>query len=168
MQKISLKSCWIDQNLKEKFTIRTISLEDINDFLNLRRIMFESMDDAGELLEKSLKITKEYFLRTIPTGEFKGWIVDSPSKNAIAAGGLVIDQHPPTSANFSGKHGYIMNLVVIEEYRRQGIGKMIMETIIKWLKSEHIEKVTLYASEMGLSLYQKLGFEQGTEMWKKI
>ena len=154
--------------MKENFIVRTITVEDINEFINLRRIMFESMDDAGDLLEKSLEKVKHYFLKTIPTGEFKGWIVDSPSKKAIAAGGLVIDQHPPTSTNFSGKHGYIMNLVVIEEYRRQGIGKMIMETIIEWLKSEHIEKVTLYTSEMGLSLYQKLGFKHGTEMWKKI
>ena len=154
--------------MKEKFTIRAITVDDINDFINLRRIMFESMDDSGDLLEKSLEKVKIYFQKTIPTGEFKGWIVDSPSKIAIGAGGLVIDQHPPTSSNISGKHGYIMNLVVIEEYRRQGIGKMIMETIINWLKSQHIEKVTLYTSEMGLSLYQQLGFKHGTEMWKKI
>ena len=154
--------------MKEKFSIREVTVDDINDFINLRRIMFESMDDGGELLEKSLKIAKKYFLKAIPTGEFKGWIVDSPSKKAIAAGGLVIDQHPPTSANFSGKQGYVMNLVVIEEYRRQGIGKIIMETITKWLKSQHIEKVTLNASDMGISLYQKLGFKQGTEMLKKI
>ena len=154
--------------MKEKFVIREVTVDDIDDFIILRRIMFESMDDAGELLEKSLEIAKEYFLKTIPTGEFKGWIIDSPSKIGIAAGGLVIDQHPPTSGNFSGKQGYVMNLVVIEEYRKQGIGKMIMETIIKWLKSQHVEKITLYASDMGLSLYQRLGFEQGTEMWKKI
>lgn len=43
-----------------------------------------------------------------------------------------------------------------------------METIIKWLKSEHIEKITLYTSEMGLSLYQELGFKHGTEMWKNL
>lgn len=154
--------------MKEKFTIRAITVDNINDFINLRRIMFESMDDAGELLEKSLEIAKHYFRKTIPTGEFKGWIVDSPSKINIAAAGLVIDQHPPTSSNMSGKQGYVMNMVVIEEYRRQGIGKMIMETIIKWLKTQHIEKITLYASEMGLSLYHELGFKQGTEMWKKI
>ena len=154
--------------MKEKFTIREATVNDINDFVNLRRIMFESMDDAGELLEKSLEVANLYFREKIPTGEFKGWIVDSQSKIGIAAGGLVIDQHPPTSSNFSGKQGYAMNLVVIEEYRRQGIGKMIMETIIEWLKSQHIEKITLYASEMGLSLYQELGFKQGTEMWKKI
>ena len=112
--------------MKEKFTIREVSINDINDFLILRRIMFESMDDAGDLLEKSLEIAKNYFLKTIPTGEFKGWIVDSLSKIGIAAGGLVIDQHPPTSSNFSGKQGYVINLVVIEEYRRQGIVKMIM------------------------------------------
>ena len=154
--------------MKEKFTIREATVNDINDFVNLRRIMFESMDDAGELLEKSLEVANLYFREKIPTGEFKGWIVDSQSKIGIAAGGLVIDQHPPTSSNFSGKQGYAMNLVVIEEYRRQGIGKMIMETIIEWMKSQHIEKITLYASEMGLSLYQELGFKQGTEMWKKI
>lgn len=154
--------------MKEKFTIREATVNDINDFVNLRRIMFESMDDAGELLEKSIEVANLYFREKIPTGEFKGWIVDSQSKIGIAAGGLVIDQHPPTSSNFSGKQGYVMNLVVIEEYRRQGIGKMIMETIIEWLKSQHIEKITLYASEMGLSLYQELGFKQGTEMLKKI
>ncbi|QEE15617.1 GNAT family N-acetyltransferase [Promethearchaeum syntrophicum] len=154
--------------MQEKFIIREVSLKDISDFLNLRRIMFESMEDSGELLEKSLVKAKNYFRKTIPTGEFKGWIVDSPSQIGIASGGLVIDQHPPSSSNMSGKQGYVMNLVVIEEYRRQGIGKMIMETIIKWLKTEHIEKVTLHASDMGLPLYQELGFKHGTEMWKKI
>jgi len=154
--------------MKEKFMIREITVEDINDFVNLRRIMFESMDNSGDLLEKSLIIAKNYFLKTIPTGEFKGWIVDSQTKNCIATAGLVIDRHPPTSSNMSGKQGYVMNMVVIEEYRRQGIGTLIMDTIIKWLKSEDIEKVTLHTSEMGLPLYQELGFKQGTEMWKKI
>ena len=154
--------------MKEKFIIREVTLNDINDFLNLRRIMFESMGDTGLLLEKSIEVVGHYFRKTIPMGEFKGWIVDSPSKIGIAAGGLVIDQHPPTPSNISGKQGYIMNLVVIEEYRRQGVGKLIMETIIKWLKSKQIEKVTLYTSEMGLPLYQDLGFKHGTEMWKKI
>jgi ribosomal protein S18 acetylase RimI-like enzyme len=77
---------------------------------------------------------------------------------------VVIDQHPPGPANLSGQIGYIMNLVTDPGYRRQGIARRVMETMLVWLAQQGIYRVTLHATKVGRSLYEELGFVPSNEL----
>jgi GNAT superfamily N-acetyltransferase len=61
-----------------------------------------------------------------------------------------------------------MNVVTVFAYRRQGIARRVMQTILCWMEEQGIQRVTLHATEMGRPLYQELGFETGNDMWLRL
>ena len=151
--------------MAEIFNIRLATTKDISDLVRLRRLMFEWM---GYTEKKSLddndKANELYFSKSIPEGNFLGWVAQTKIGKTIGCGGLVIDQHPPGPSNLSGKIGYIMNISVDPEFRHQGVAKEILKIILTYLKNNNITVSTLHASEMGKSLYEKAGYIPTNEM----
>ena len=148
-----------------EITIRQATVADIPDLVRLRRAMFEAMgfDDPAQL-DAADAAAAAYFAETIPTGEFHGWLAIASANEAVGSGGAVIVQHPPGPSNLSGRAGYIMNVVTVPSYRRRGIGRHIMQAMLKWLTEQGIHRVELHTTEMGQPLYEDLGFVDGHEM----
>ena len=150
-------------------TIRLATIKDIPDLIHLRHLMFEWMGHTEKLNLDTNDIENEkYFQRAIPDSSFIGWLAFTKNNKAIASGGLVIDQHPPGPSNPSGKIGYIMDISVEPDFRKQGIAKEILKRILMYLKDKNITLVSLHASEMGKSLYEKSGFRPTNEMRLKM
>lgn len=155
--------------MKGNYSIRVATLNDIDDLIRLRRLMFEWMNYSDpDILDKNDFYNKEYFSRTIPNKNFIGWLVINAEGRSIASGGLVIDQHPPSPSNPSGKIGYIMNISVEPDFRQQGIAKKILKEILQFLQEQEITLASLHSSEMGKILYEKSGFKTTNEMKIKV
>jgi GNAT superfamily N-acetyltransferase len=58
-----------------------------------------------------------------------------------------------------GNIGWLGTIIVLPEYRRQGIGKAITKNLIEYCRSKDCTSQLLTASEMGESIYRRLGFE---------
>jgi GNAT superfamily N-acetyltransferase len=145
--------------------VRPASEADVPDLVRLRRMMFEAMgvNDSAHL--DALDAAAEaYFAEAVPGGSFQAWLAVTSTGLAVGAGGVVIDQHPPSPGNLSGQVGTIMNLVTDPHHRRCGIARRIMEVIIKWLAEQGIQWVSLHATGMGRPLYEELGFVESNEM----
>jgi ribosomal protein S18 acetylase RimI-like enzyme len=54
---------------------------------------------------------------------------------------------------------WLGTIIVLPEYRRQGIGKKVTTNLIDYCRSKGCTSHLLTASEMGESVYRKLGFE---------
>jgi ribosomal protein S18 acetylase RimI-like enzyme len=145
--------------------IRQATEDDIPALVRLRRTMFESMgyDDPAQLAAAD-KAAAAYFDAAIPKGEFYGWLAIAATGQAVGSGGAVIDRHPPGPNNLSGQSGYVMNISTDPGYRRQGIARRMIQTIVRWLAECGIQHITLHATEMGQPLYRELGFTAGNEM----
>lgn len=155
--------------MEKEFTIRKAKISDIEDLVRLRRVMFESMGfDNQDQLNSADKAAKSYFKHSIEKNEFYGWLAVSGKDEIIGTGGLVIDQHPPGPANLSGKIGYIMNLVTDPKYRRKGIARKIMLSMLNWLRETDITLSSLHASKDGKSLYDEIGYLETNEMRLKL
>ncbi|MDY7041547.1 MAG: GNAT family N-acetyltransferase [Chloroflexota bacterium] len=151
--------------VNEGITVRRATVTDVRDLVRLRRVMFEAMSfDDPVQLDAADAASAAYFAEAIPAGKFHGWLAVTSAGVAVSSGGVVIDQHPPGPGNLSGQVGYIMNVVTIPPYRRQGIARRIMRVMLKWLADQGIQRVTLHATEMGRSLYAALGFADSNEM----
>jgi GNAT superfamily N-acetyltransferase len=61
--------------------------------------------------------------------------------------------------------GVIGNVVVRPEYQRGGMGRMLMEHALDWLRSQGARQVSLDASAAGRSLYRRLGFTDVASSW---
>ena len=149
----------------EDVEIRLATVQDIPDLVRLRRIMFEAMGyDDKTKLDKADQAAKEFFIKAIPEGSFWGWVAITNKGDYIGSGGVVIDQHPPCPHNLTGQIGYIMNLVTIPEFRRHGIARKIMQSMVQWLVKKGIKTISLHSTEMGKTLYEELGFVESNEM----
>lgn len=66
--------------------------------------------------------------------------------------------HCPT-----GRVGWIQTVVVSAENRGQGIGSMMIETLLSWFHAQEIGEVTLETTPSARSVYNGLGFEPSGE-----
>lgn len=57
----------------------------------------------------------------------------------------------------------IQDIAVLPEYRRQGVGQAITQTLIDECLKKGIDWIQLIASKDGKSIYEKLGFEVMTD-----
>ena len=140
-------------------TIRQVTVVDIPDLVRLRRMMFETMESGGPELDAAEPAWTAYFGEAIPAEEFHGWLAITPEGKAVSACGVVIDRHPPTLGNLSGRIGYLMNVVTAPEYRGRGLARRVLQAALQWLDEQGVRRVTLHATDMGQSLYTSLGFE---------
>ncbi len=54
---------------------------------------------------------------------------------------------------------YIQDLAVLKQYRRQGIGKKIIQKLIRQLKTDNVDWIGVVAQPGTSRFYEKLGFE---------
>lgn len=81
------------------------------------------------------------------------WLVDEREEKVV---GYIGSQSVPPEAD-------VMNLAVAPEYRRQGIGRALLETLIRLLHNGGMESLTLEVRETNmpaLALYTALGFRE--------
>ena len=145
--------------------VRVAEVRDIPPMIGLRRMMFESMGFADPVtLAASDAACVDYFARAIPSGQYRGWVAETPEGEVVASGGLVVDRHPPTPENLDGRIAYIMNVATDPAHRRRGLARRIFAEIIRWSRQEGIGLASLQATDMGRSLYEEFGFADGPEM----
>jgi GNAT superfamily N-acetyltransferase len=88
---------------------------------------------------------------------------------ATASAGLLLVEWPPHVKHpSSAVRGYVLNVFVQEEWRRQGLARALMESCLAEARRRGIEVVTLHASDKGRPLYEGMGFEASNEMVMRV
>jgi len=147
-----------------KITIREAAIDDIAEIVRLRRSMYEDMryNDAAALQAMST-LTSDYLSIAIPEGSLRAWLA-SDSDRVIAGGAVLVTPGPAHPYDLECRRATILNVYTDPGYRRLGIARQLMETMIAWCKDNRFTRVTLHASEDGRHLYESLGFEPTNEM----
>jgi len=145
-------------------TFRAASLADIPEILRQRRRMYEDMHytDATALATMAT-LTSDYLRKAIPDGTFRSWLACDGDR-AVAGGAVHITPWPAHPYDLECRRATILNVYTDPAYRRRGIARQLMQTMIAWCKQEGFARVTLHASDDGRHLYESLGFEPTNEM----
>lgn len=148
--------------------IREGTLDDIPTITRHRRRMYEDMNyiDA-DTLSTVVTLTADYLKKAIPDGSFRSWLA-CDNGQVVAGGAVVVCPWPAHAYDLECRRATILNVYTDPEYRRCGIARQIMQTMIAWCKQEGFARVTLHASEHGRHLYETLGFEPSNEMRLKL
>ena len=155
--------------------IRTATVGDAAIIASYRAQMFRDMGTlADELFEPLAHATISYLQRTMPAGEYVGWLAYESHNPARIVGsvGVLIRQIPPfatvdASGNrriAGGKQGLVVNMYVDQSMRRRGVARAVMAEVLAWSSREKIDRLVLHASEEGKPLYAGMGFVMTNEM----
>ena len=96
------------------------------------------------------------------SNEFIAWLAEADNE-IIATSGLSFLQKPPHFINITGKFAYIMNMYTKPEWRRKGIGSVLLERLIEEIKKKGIRSVVLHSTPTGRPLYEKYGFRENDD-----
>lgn len=86
---------------------------------------------------------------------------------AVGGGAVVITSWPAHPYDLECRRATILNVYTDPRYRRQGIARQLMQTMIDWCKRDGFARIYLHASNDGRHLYDTLGFKPGNEMKRK-
>jgi len=150
-------------------TFREATSLDIPEVLRQRRGMYFDMGYRDEVgLDGMVATSQHYMEEAMANGSLHAWIAEIPDGN-IAGGGVVIVS-PWLSRPHSHlcKQANILNVYTYPAYRRQGVARVIVHTLIAWCRGQGFAYVSLHASADGKPLYELLGFEPNNEMRLKL
>jgi len=149
-------------------TIREATLADIPEILRQRRAMYVDMNykDASAL-DAMVKLTAGYLEEAMTDGSFRAWLACENGR-AVAGGAVVITPWPAHPYDLECRRATILNVYTYPAYRRRGLARALMQTMIAWCRREGFARVTLHASDDGRHLYESLGFEVSNEMRLKL
>lgn len=151
-----------------RLLIRPATASDIPEILRQRRGMYEDMHYTdSDALTQMMKLSADYLTIAIADGSFRAWFASE--NGSITGGGAIILTpwlaHP---YDLECRRATILNVYTYPEYRRRGIARRLMQTMIGWCRQEGLARITLHASEGGRYLYESLGFEPSNEMTLKL
>lgn len=145
--------------------IRAATDQDVSVLVRHRRMMWRDMGRRDEIaLELMEQAAREYFPSAVRNGSYRGFLAMNESGRVIGGGGIVISAWPGSLGHSEPKRAMILNVYVEPKYRRRGIARDLMKTMIAWCKDNGFLKVGLHASDEGRPLYESLGFKPTNEM----
>jgi|SRR5579863_20556 len=148
--------------------IRGATPDDIPEILRQRRGMYLDMGyEESPALAAMLSTCDPYLSQALANGSFRGWMALAGNR-IVGGGAVVISPWPSHPYDLECRRATILNVYVYPEFRRKGIARQLMRTMIEWCQQEKFAAVYLHASEDGRHLYESLGFETTNEMKLKI
>lgn len=130
------------------------------DLLALAELRWE-MEVERHGQQFSLDVYSEAFVRSMrddmERGHFRSWLAEAGGR-PVACVVLIWWPTPPHFENLNRKRGFVSSVYTRPDYRRRGIGRELMQTLVATSREMGIQRLILWASEMGRPLYEELGF----------
>ena len=152
-----------------EITIREVAPNESAIILHHRRSMFRDMGEgtAAEL-DRMVEVAGPWLARALTDGSYHHWLALDGSGRVVGGGGVLLGPWPPSPRDPCTERAVILNVYTEPEFRKRGIARQIMRTILAWVKERGFRAVNLHASAEGRPLYEKLGFEPTNEMRLKF
>jgi GNAT superfamily N-acetyltransferase len=149
-------------------SIRAATAAEIPEILRQRRAMYEDMNYTdAKALDTMAKLSANFLAQALADNSFHAWFA-LDGERPIAGGAVIITPWPAHPYDLECRRATILNVYTDREYRRRGIARQLMQTMIAWCKREGLARVTLHSSDQGRHLYESLGFEPSNEMRLKL
>jgi GNAT superfamily N-acetyltransferase len=147
------------------FTIREAAPGESAIILHHRRSMFRDMGEGTvDELDRMVEVAGPWLARALDDGSYRHWLALDASGRAAGGGGVLLCPWPANPKDPCTQRAVILNVYTEPEFRKRGIARQIMLTIVDWLKGRGLRAVNLHASAEGRALYEKLGFQPTNEM----
>jgi len=127
--------------------------------------MFLDMGYEDEaVLDSMSRRFREWLMKQMSAGNYLAWLVMAPDGSIAAGTGLWLMDWPPHMIGTSERRGNILNVYTSANFRKRGLARSLMETVLAWCRENRIDTVILHASPAGRGLYESMGFSETNEM----
>jgi GNAT superfamily N-acetyltransferase len=146
------------------FPIRPAVASDAAAVARHRRQMFDEMGLAtGAALERVERDTREALMHAMIEGYYRHWFAEDAGR-IVAGAGVIVARWLPMPQEPALMRATVLNVYTEHGYRRRGLARRLMHTVIDWCRSRDLACVQLHASDEGRPLYEALGFKPTNEM----
>lgn len=145
---------------------RKLTYEDIDTFIEMR---INQLREEGASEDFDLRpALYDYYKRHMADGTFVSWLAVDGDK-IVGTSGMSFVEKPPYFGCPSGRIGLLSSMFTDNNYRRQGIAKMLLSKVIDEARAYGCKTVQITASDMGVLLYTDFGFvKNGNFMQYKL
>lgn len=140
--------------------IRRTTLDDLDLLMHWRmEVLSEVFADVWEHqnFQELYDENFNYYKEMLESGQHIAVFAEAGG-TPIGCGGVCFSREMPSPDNPNGRCAYLMNIYVREAYRRKGVAKRIVTTLIAEAQDAGANKIYLETSELGRPLYESLGF----------
>ena len=165
-----MRKVWYFAKMKTEtppvFRIRSATVADAQILARHRCEMWLAMNDLRpEGYDDMHAQCVRYFEAAVAEQAYAGWLIMTESDIVVAGGGLLLRRIAPFPLENgltcpSERQAHILNMFTEIEYRRYGLAKLLVDTMLRWCMEQSVSQVTLNASSAGKPLYEKLGFAE--------
>lgn len=127
------------------------------DFFTQNRIDFITSIRKIDNLETFEHNTRTYLEQNIETNNLFIYLA-LENQRIISSCMACVTRTAPRPSSLNGISAELLNVYTLESYRRNGYAEKLLNMLFSELKDNQVEKILLDYTDMGLPLYQKLGF----------
>jgi GNAT superfamily N-acetyltransferase len=111
-----------------------------------------------------VEVAGPWLARALADGTYRHWLALDVSGRVAGGGGVLLGPWPANPKDPCVERAVILNVYTELEFRKRGIARLVMRTILGWVQERGLRGVNLHSSSEGRGLYERLGFEATTEM----
>jgi RimJ/RimL family protein N-acetyltransferase/GNAT superfamily N-acetyltransferase len=157
-----------------EFLVRRATVADAAIIARHRARMFHDMDEiSGACFGDFVAASQAWTKQALASGEYVGWLAAPKAEpdQIVGGAGVQLRQVPPhpcrparEGAFAVGRHAIVLNVFTEPDWRRRGVGLLLMEEVLSWARGEKLDRLVLHASDQARSLYERMGFVATNEM----
>ncbi len=128
--------------------------------------MWEELRDfPPQELDRHDVAYRRWVLAEMAKGKFFGFLVEDGADRCLGSGALwLMPSQPRPGVLGRGEMPYVLSMYTETDARGRGIASRIVREMIRWSKARRYGRLVLHASTFGRPVYERLGFEPGSEM----
>jgi GNAT superfamily N-acetyltransferase len=108
---------------------------------------------------------RRWVLAEMAKGRFFAFLVEDAEGRCLGSGGLWLMPCQPRPGVLGREEmPYVLSMYTEPGARGRGVATRIVREMVRWAKARRYGRVALHASRFGRPLYERLGFEPGSEM----
>ncbi|MGB7537809.1 MAG: GNAT family N-acetyltransferase [Anaerolineales bacterium] len=107
---------------------------------------------------------REFASQAMTTGAFHSWLAETESGEIVGGGAIMVVPWPASPNARKQQRAFLLNVFTEPAFRRKGIARSLVQTMVDWCRGQGFGSVFLHASDAGRPLYQSLGFHPTTEL----
>jgi GNAT superfamily N-acetyltransferase len=150
--------------------LRWATVDDLGLLVRHRRLMWRALRRyRREELDRHDVAYRRWLRRGLADGELLALVAEDGGGRALASGALwLMPSQPRPGPLGRGRVPYVLSMFTEPGARGRGLASRIVREMIAWARSHGYPRIVLHASRFGRPVYERLGFEPGSEMRRTL